>query len=464
VTTHRASEPCPGSGLRAKVLTVSDGVVHGTREDRSGVALVERLRTDGYDVVEHRVVADGRETVAAALVSMAAAFSGVVVSTGGTGFAPRDQTPEGTSLVIEREAPGLAEAMRLVSPLGRLSRGVVGIRGKASSATPRARRRAASSSSRPFSTCCPTPCASWRRPPPTTDLPSREVRGPFTNRHHRPAVRFVRVGGAMLKLVLPKGSLEKATLELFEAADLPVSRSSSVDYKATIADPRVGRCASCGPQEIPTYVAEGLFDIGITGRDWVEETSSDIVSLTELKLLQGHQQPHAGRGGGGAGQPVPRRSRSSPGRAGVHRVPRADPPLLRRPGDRCRDPAVVRGERGEDPRHRRLHRRHHRDRSGAAGRRAQDHRHDPGVATPSSSPTGVVRGPGEAPRDGAADDPAARHARRPGQGAREDERRRRGFDRVIELLPSAKSPTVAQLASAAGTPSRRWCRSRRSTC
>ena len=120
-----------GTGLAAKVLTVSDGVVHGTREDRSGAALVERLATEGYDVVEHRVVADGADTVAAALVDLADGFAGVIVSTGGTGFTPRDLTPEGTKAVVEREAPGLAEAMRLVSPLGRLSRGVAGTLGRA---------------------------------------------------------------------------------------------------------------------------------------------------------------------------------------------------------------------------------------------------------------------------------------------------------------------------------------------
>ena len=117
--------------LQAKVLTVSDGVVHGTREDRSGVALVERLAEAGYDVVDHQVVADGTESVAAALTVMCDGFAGVIVSTGGTGFAPRDLTPEGTRAVIEREAPGLAEAMRLVSPLGRLSRGIAGVRGRA---------------------------------------------------------------------------------------------------------------------------------------------------------------------------------------------------------------------------------------------------------------------------------------------------------------------------------------------
>ncbi|HZX55617.1 MAG TPA: ATP phosphoribosyltransferase, partial [Ilumatobacteraceae bacterium] len=73
----------------------------------------------------------------------------------------------------------------------------------------------------------------------------------------------------MLRLVLPKGSLEKATLDLFAAADLPVIRSSAVDYKATIDDPRISDVRILRPQEIPIYVAEGLFDFGITGRDWV---------------------------------------------------------------------------------------------------------------------------------------------------------------------------------------------------
>jgi molybdopterin adenylyltransferase len=117
--------------LVAKVLTVSDGVVAGTRHDRSGLALVERLRTAGFTVAEHRVVADGADVVAAALIELTHGFSGLVVSTGGTGFGRRDQTPEGTRAVVERDAPGLAEAMRLTSPLGRLSRGVAGVRGTA---------------------------------------------------------------------------------------------------------------------------------------------------------------------------------------------------------------------------------------------------------------------------------------------------------------------------------------------
>lgn len=113
----------------AKVLTCSDGVVHGTREDKSGQALEEFLTANGFEVVERRVTADGTANVAAALTEMSEGFAGLIVSTGGTGFAPRDQTPEGTRTVIEREAPGLAEAMRLCNPLGRLSRGVAGVRG-----------------------------------------------------------------------------------------------------------------------------------------------------------------------------------------------------------------------------------------------------------------------------------------------------------------------------------------------
>jgi ATP phosphoribosyltransferase len=95
----------------------------------------------------------------------------------------------------------------------------------------------------------------------------------------------------VLRLVLPKGSLEKATLDLFDAADLTVIRSSAVDYKAVINDPRVADVRILRPQEIPTYVEEGLFDLGITGRDWVEETASDVVSLGELKYSKATSLP-----------------------------------------------------------------------------------------------------------------------------------------------------------------------------
>jgi len=115
------------SPLKAKVLTVSDGVVAGTRQDRSGEVLADRLVAAGYEVAERRVVADGVESVAGALRQMTEQFAGVIVTTGGTGFGPRDLTPEGTRAVLEREAPGLAEAMRLANPpKGRLSRGLAG--------------------------------------------------------------------------------------------------------------------------------------------------------------------------------------------------------------------------------------------------------------------------------------------------------------------------------------------------
>jgi molybdenum cofactor synthesis domain-containing protein len=117
------------SAFEAKVLTVSDGVHHGVREDLSGPALAAALSSFGVEVVEVRVCPDGASVVAAALREMSTGFAGVVVTTGGTGFAPRDETPEGTRQVIDREAPGLAEAMRAVSPLGRLSRGIAGIVG-----------------------------------------------------------------------------------------------------------------------------------------------------------------------------------------------------------------------------------------------------------------------------------------------------------------------------------------------
>lgn len=112
--------------LSAKILTVSDGVHHGTRDDASGVALAERLDESGWIVTERAVCEDGEEAVSVALARLVAGFHGLVVTTGGTGFGPRDLTPEGTRLVLDRDAPGLAEAMRLVSPFGRLSRAIAG--------------------------------------------------------------------------------------------------------------------------------------------------------------------------------------------------------------------------------------------------------------------------------------------------------------------------------------------------
>ena len=95
----------------------------------------------------------------------------------------------------------------------------------------------------------------------------------------------------MLSLVLPKGSLERATLELFDAADLTVRRSSDRDYHATIDDPRIERVRFLRPQEIPSYVAEGLFDFGITGRDWITETGANVASLGELQYSKATSSP-----------------------------------------------------------------------------------------------------------------------------------------------------------------------------
>jgi molybdenum cofactor synthesis domain-containing protein len=113
------------------VVVVSDGVADGTREDRGGPALRDALEAAGAAVEAVVTTPDGVEAVADTLRAQCAGFDGLVVTTGGTGFGPRDLTPEGTRRVIDREAPGLAEAMRLVSPLGRLSRGIAGTLGGA---------------------------------------------------------------------------------------------------------------------------------------------------------------------------------------------------------------------------------------------------------------------------------------------------------------------------------------------
>lgn len=119
--------------LAAKVITCSDGVIAGTRQDASGEALVARLSEAGWDVVDTRQIADGVESVRDTLIELATDFNGLVITTGGTGFGPRDLTPEGTLEALERQAPGLAEAMRLCNSkgLGRLSRALAGTRGEA---------------------------------------------------------------------------------------------------------------------------------------------------------------------------------------------------------------------------------------------------------------------------------------------------------------------------------------------
>jgi ATP phosphoribosyltransferase len=95
----------------------------------------------------------------------------------------------------------------------------------------------------------------------------------------------------VLSLVLPKGSLERATLDLFDAADLTVRRSSDRDYHASIDDPRIERVRFLRPQEIPSYIEQGLFDFGITGRDWIAETGADVASLGELQYSKATSDP-----------------------------------------------------------------------------------------------------------------------------------------------------------------------------
>src|ERR1017187_3630227 len=132
-----------------------------------------------------------------------------------------------------------------------------------------------------------------RSSPPAHECPSgarREGIEPHHCRHARLGGRSNGLGSAkilpMLRLVLPKGSLEKATFQLFSDAALAVTRSSDVNYRASIADPRIDDVRILRPQEIPVYVADGLFDLGITGQDWIEERGSDVVSLGELNYAK----------------------------------------------------------------------------------------------------------------------------------------------------------------------------------
>jgi len=118
--------------MKAAVLTISDGVAAGERDDRSGKTLEELLAAEGYEVAR-RVVPDDRDAIAGAIAELSDEAD-VVLTTGGTGFGPRDVTPEATMTVLERAAPGIAEAIRADSiartPHGLLSRGAAGIRGK----------------------------------------------------------------------------------------------------------------------------------------------------------------------------------------------------------------------------------------------------------------------------------------------------------------------------------------------
>lgn len=119
--------------LRFAILTISDRSAHGEREDRSGPALLEKIQAAGWEVVQQAIVPDELQVIAQTLIAWADGdMLDIIITTGGTGFAPRDITPEATRQVIERETPGLSEAMRAaslrVTPHAMLSRAVAGIR------------------------------------------------------------------------------------------------------------------------------------------------------------------------------------------------------------------------------------------------------------------------------------------------------------------------------------------------
>lgn len=124
-------DPGTHEGHRVKVLTVSDTVAAGKGKDTAGEAVASLLSANGYEVLEKLCCADGIENVTRALMEMVSNFAGLIVTVGGTGFGPRDLTPEATKAFIEREAPGLGELMRHGNPIASLSRGIAGTRGQA---------------------------------------------------------------------------------------------------------------------------------------------------------------------------------------------------------------------------------------------------------------------------------------------------------------------------------------------
>ena len=218
---------------------------------------------------------------------------------------------------------------------------------------------------------------------------------------------------AVLRLVLPKGSLERATLQLFDDADLRVNRASDVDYKASIDDPRVREVRILRPQEIPAYVEQGMFDLGITARDWIEETESDVVSLSQLRYSKVSAQPTRIVVAVAADSPWTSAA-DLPNGVRVHTEYRAPhQAVLRRARRRRRRHAVVRRHRGEDPRDRRRHRRAHRDRPGAPRRGLEGARHDRGVVHGADREPGRLRRSRQAQGDGAVAGAALGRARGP---------------------------------------------------
>ena len=188
----------------------------------------------------------------------------------------------------------------------------------------------------------------------------------------------------MLRLVLPKGSLEAPDPPAVRRRRPRRRRAAPTSTTAAPSTTRAStRCAILRPQEIPQYVADGRFDVGITGRDWIEERNADVVTLTELHYSKATARPIQIVLAVAADSPATSVT-DLPSGVVVHtEYPELTPPLLRQARRRRRRAALVRRHRGEGARHRRRGRRDHRDRPRAARRRAQDHRHRCSCRTPS---------------------------------------------------------------------------------
>ena len=327
--------------------------------------------------------------------------------------------------------------------------------------------RSCSASSPPTTSTRPSPGAAAR----PTAWRSTRVRSPPRPRSRwstAPSIArpLPTKGSLMLRLVLPKGSLERATMQLFEDADLAVSRGSDVDYRGSIDDPRVDEVRILRPQEIPRYVADGMFDVGITGRDWIEERDAEVVTLTELHYSKATARPIRMVLAVAADSPAQSVTDLPPGLRGAHRVPRADPPLLRAARGRRRDQLSYGATEAKVP-----------DiadavveitETGRALRAAglRDPRHHPRVVHRADRQPRRVRRPREAQGDGAAAEPAHRRARGPRPGAGQAQRRRRRPRRRDRAAARAEVADGVEAVRSTPSPAsrwRRWWRRARST-
>ena len=179
----------------------------------------------------------------------------------------------------------------------------------------------------------------------------------------------------MLSLVLPKGSLERATLDLFDAADLTVRRSSDRDYHASIDDPRIEKVRFLRPQEIPSYIERGLFDLGITGRDWITETGAEVASLGELHYSKATSQPIRVVLAVPQNSPWQSVTDLPEGGPDLHRAARDYRPVPGGQRGQGHGHPVARGYRGQGAGHRGRHRQPDRDRLLAAPQRPAHPRH-----------------------------------------------------------------------------------------